>query len=53
MVTHDPNAASYAERVIFLADGRVVTELAEPTADSVLETMKRIDVLAGTSGGAN
>jgi putative ABC transport system ATP-binding protein len=53
MVTHDPNAASYAERVIFLADGRVVTELTEPTADTVLETMKRIDVLAGTSGGAN
>jgi putative ABC transport system ATP-binding protein len=53
MVTHDPNAASYAERVIFLADGRVVTELAEPTADTVLETMKRIDVLAGSRDGAN
>jgi putative ABC transport system ATP-binding protein len=52
MVTHDPNAASYADRVIFLADGQVVTELAEPTADAVLETMKRIDVLAGTRGGA-
>ena len=32
MVTHDPNAASYADRVIFLADGRVVDELANPTA---------------------
>jgi putative ABC transport system ATP-binding protein len=52
MVTHDPNAASYADRVIFLADGAVVTELAEPTADAVLETMKRIDVLAGTRSGA-
>jgi putative ABC transport system ATP-binding protein len=52
MVTHDPNAASYADRVIFLADGQVVTELAEPTADAVLETMKRIDVLAGARGGA-
>jgi putative ABC transport system ATP-binding protein len=52
MVTHDPNAASYADRVIFLADGAVVTELAEPTADGVLETMKRIDVLAGVRGGA-
>jgi putative ABC transport system ATP-binding protein len=52
MVTHDPNAASYADRVIFLADGQVVTELAEPTADAVLETMKRIDVLAGSRGGA-
>jgi putative ABC transport system ATP-binding protein len=47
MVTHDPNAASYADRVIFLADGSVVTELAEPTADAVLDTMKRLDVLAG------
>jgi putative ABC transport system ATP-binding protein len=47
MVTHDPNAASYADRVIFLADGQIVTELAQPTADAVLDTMKRIDVLAG------
>jgi putative ABC transport system ATP-binding protein len=53
MVTHDPNAASYADRVIFLADGRVVTEVSEPTADAVLETMKRIDVLAGARGGAS
>jgi putative ABC transport system ATP-binding protein len=52
MVTHDPNAASYADRVIFLADGAVVTELTEPTADTVLETMKRIDVLAGSQSGA-
>ncbi len=51
MVTHDPNAASYADRVIFLADGEVVTELREPTPDAVLETMKRIDVLAATRGG--
>ncbi len=47
MVTHDPNAASYASRVVFLADGQIVTELADPTADAVLDTMKRIDVLAG------
>jgi putative ABC transport system ATP-binding protein len=47
MVTHDPNAAAYADRVIFLADGAVVTELAEPTAETVLDTMKRLDVLAG------
>jgi putative ABC transport system ATP-binding protein len=46
MVTHDPNAASYADRVIFLADGAVVAELAAPTADAVLDTMKRLDVLA-------
>ena len=43
MVTHDPNAASYADRVVFLADGQVVDELAEPTADAVLDTMKRLD----------
>jgi putative ABC transport system ATP-binding protein len=43
MVTHDPNAASYADRVIFLADGRLVTELTDPTPDTVLDTMKRID----------
>ena len=34
MVTHDPHAAAYADRVVFLADGRVVAELASPTADS-------------------
>ena len=41
MVTHDPNAASYADRVIFLADGKVVDEMTEPTADRVLDRMKR------------
>ena len=46
MVTHDPNAASYADRVIFLADGQVVAELTAPTADTVLDTMKRLDVLS-------
>jgi putative ABC transport system ATP-binding protein len=46
MVTHDPNAASYADRVIFLADGAVVSELRDPTAESVLDTMKRLDVAA-------
>jgi putative ABC transport system ATP-binding protein len=43
MVTHDPTAASYADRVLFLADGRVVDELADPTAESVLERMKAFD----------
>jgi putative ABC transport system ATP-binding protein len=41
MVTHDPIAASYADRVVFLADGRLVGELAQPTADRVLDTIKR------------
>jgi len=43
LVTHDPVAASYADRVIFLADGQFVTELYGPTADAVLDTMKRLD----------
>ncbi len=42
MVTHDPNAAAYTDRVVFLDDGRVVAELAEPTADRVLERMKAL-----------
>jgi len=40
MVTHDPSAASYAERVVFLADGRIVDEMADPTAERVLDRMK-------------
>jgi putative ABC transport system ATP-binding protein len=40
MVTHDPVAASYADRVVFLADGRIVDEMADPSADRVLERMK-------------
>jgi putative ABC transport system ATP-binding protein len=43
MVTHDPNAAAYADRVIFLLDGRLVEELTDPTADEVLDTMKALD----------
>ena len=39
MVTHDPNAASYADRVVFLADGRIVDEMHKPTAAAVLERM--------------
>ncbi|HYB26069.1 MAG TPA: ABC transporter ATP-binding protein [Solirubrobacteraceae bacterium] len=42
MVTHDPRAASYADRVVFLADGKVVGELRSPTADGVLERMKQL-----------
>jgi putative ABC transport system ATP-binding protein len=42
MVTHDPRGAAYADRVIFLADGNVVGELMEPTADSVLERMRTL-----------
>ncbi|MDP9222214.1 MAG: ABC transporter ATP-binding protein, partial [Actinomycetota bacterium] len=47
MVTHDPVAASYADRVVFLADGKIVDEMADPTAEKVLDRMKRLDTLAG------
>ena len=40
MVTHDPVAASYAHRVLFLADGKVVGHLDDPTATSVLDVMR-------------
>jgi putative ABC transport system ATP-binding protein len=42
MVTHDPVAASHADRVVFLADGRIVDELAAPTTEAVLDAMKRL-----------
>ena len=42
MVTHDPNAASYADRVLVLADGQVVNEIHQPTADSVIDVMKTL-----------
>ena len=42
MVTHDPVAASYADRAVFLADGRIVDELDDPTADSVLDRIRTL-----------
>ncbi len=42
MVTHDPTAASYSDRVVFLSDGRVVDQMASPTADRVLDRMKSL-----------
>jgi putative ABC transport system ATP-binding protein len=42
MVTHDPIAASYAERVVFLADGRIVDELLDPNPDAVLDKMRKL-----------
>ncbi len=42
MVTHDAVAASYADRVVFLADGKIVDEMHEPTADRVLDRMKSL-----------
>jgi putative ABC transport system ATP-binding protein len=46
MVTHEPTAAAYADRVLFLADGNIVDELHAPTADSVLDRMKNLDLAA-------
>ena len=42
MVTHDPIAASYANRVVFLADGQIVDELRDPTADAILDKMRKL-----------
>jgi putative ABC transport system ATP-binding protein len=43
MVTHDPTGASYADRVVFLGDGRIVDEMLEPTAERVLDRMKNME----------
>lgn len=50
MVTHDPNAASFADRVVFLEDGRVVDEMFEPTAERVLDRMKTLSDGVAASG---
>ena len=42
MVTHDPVAAAYADRVVFLADGKVVDEVSSPTSEQVLDRMKKL-----------
>jgi len=42
MVTHDPNAAAYADRVLFLADGHIVDEMHCPSAEDVLDYMKHL-----------
>jgi putative ABC transport system ATP-binding protein len=42
MVTHDPGAAAHADAVVFLADGRIVDHMADPTAERVLDAIKRL-----------
>ena len=42
IVTHDPRAAGYADRVLFLADGNIVDEMTSPTSDAVLDRMKSL-----------
>ncbi|WP_327596783.1 ABC transporter ATP-binding protein [Streptomyces chartreusis] len=49
MVTHDPVAASFADRVVFLCDGRLVDEMAQPTPDRVLDLMKTLDTRPSAS----
>jgi putative ABC transport system ATP-binding protein len=48
MVTHDPVAASYADRVVFLGDGQIVDEMSDPTPEAVLDRLKRLDIGAET-----
>jgi putative ABC transport system ATP-binding protein len=43
MVTHDPHAASYADNVLFLADGQIIDEMPSPTTDRVLDRMKQFE----------
>ncbi|MFK0260617.1 ABC transporter ATP-binding protein [Streptomyces angustmyceticus] len=49
MVTHDPVAASYADRVVFLTDGRLTDDLAAPTPETVLDRMRHFDATDRTS----
>jgi len=51
MVTHDPAAAGHADRAVFLADGRMVDDMREPTAEKVLDRMKTFDSGAGRHRG--
>jgi putative ABC transport system ATP-binding protein len=43
VVTHDPVGASYADRIVFLADGQIVDEMRDPTAERVLDRMKSLE----------
>ncbi|WP_240037671.1 ABC transporter ATP-binding protein [Glycomyces paridis] len=52
MVTHDPSAAAYADRVVFLADGQIVHDLREPTADTVIDTMRGFENRVPLAGEA-
>ncbi len=52
IVTHDPRAAAYADRVVFLADGQIVDEMRDPTAESVLDRMKNLETVEDVAGAA-
>ncbi|EST32419.1 ABC transporter [Streptomycetaceae bacterium MP113-05] len=51
MVTHDPVAAAYADRVLYLADGRIVDEMSAPTAETVLDRMRKFAPAGEPRGG--
>jgi putative ABC transport system ATP-binding protein len=51
MVTHDPVAASHTDRVVFLADGRVVDEMREPTAERILDRMAELSAASRPAQG--
>ncbi len=53
MVTHDPVAAAWSDRAVFLADGRIVDDLANPTAEKVLDEMKKLDVRSPAGDAAD
>ncbi|MET8401258.1 ABC transporter ATP-binding protein [Streptomyces sp900116325] len=53
MVTHDPVAAAHADEVVFLADGRLVDRMPDPTAERVLDRLKAFDLTPGTSAGTS
>jgi putative ABC transport system ATP-binding protein len=50
MVTHDPTAAAYADRVVFLADGRIVDEITDPTPARILRLMSDLNDRATAAG---
>ena len=51
MVTHDPVAASYTDRILFLADGKIVDELRDPDRDTILERMGKLQDIAARKAG--
>ncbi|MDO4665482.1 MAG: ATP-binding cassette domain-containing protein [Actinomycetaceae bacterium] len=53
MVTHEPEAAAYADRVLFLVDGRIIGELRHPTADSVFDALRGLGELTEDEDAAD
>src|SRR5699024_2515429 len=50
MVTHDPTAAAYADRIVFLADGQIVDDMNDPTADTVIDKIRGFEKIASDLG---